>query len=228
MFRNAFRRPLAAAAATVALLSAGAASAAIDVSWADWTSSGPSVVNGVINAPGGDVDVAFGGAYGFAQTSGGTDYWVLGDYTQGLVNRPTGTDVIALVTGGAKTITFSQAVTDPFVAFTSWNGNVVTFSSPFTIISQGCGYWGCGSFSPSNGNLTFTGVGEVHGVLQFQGTFTSLSFTDTSENWHGLTVGVADVAGGVVPEPSAWALMIAGFGLAGAALRSRRRPALAA
>lgn len=228
MFGNAFRRPLAVAVATAALLSAGAASAAIDVAWADWTSSGSNVVNGVINAPGGDVGVTFDGAYAFAQTSGGTDYWVLGNYTQGLVNRPTGTDIIGLVNGGAKTITFSQAVTDPFVAFTSWNGNVVTFSSPFTIISQGCGYWGCGTFTPSNGNLTFTGAGEVHGVLQFQGTFTSLSFTDTSENWHGLTVGVADVANGAIPEPSAWALMIAGFGLAGTALRSRRRQALAA
>ncbi|MGZ3376624.1 MAG: PEPxxWA-CTERM sorting domain-containing protein, partial [Phenylobacterium sp.] len=34
--------------------------------------------------------------------------------------------------------------------------------------------------------------------------------------------------GGAVPEPASWALMIGGFGLAGAALRRRRQVALAA
>ncbi|HEX5376948.1 MAG TPA: PEPxxWA-CTERM sorting domain-containing protein [Phenylobacterium sp.] len=232
MLTNVIRQSLIAAVSGAALLAAGQASAAINVAWADWNSApaGAGQVSGVINAPGGAVGVTYNGSYLFAQTSGGTDYWVDNGYTQGLVNRPTGTDIIALATGGAKTITFSKAVTNPYLAFTSWNGNVVTFSSPFTIISQGCGYWGCGSFVPSNGNLTFTGSGEVHGVLQFQGTFNSLTFTDSNESWHGFTVGIADVAGpgGGIPEPSAWALMIMGFGLTGAALRSRRRaPALA-
>ena len=34
---------------------------------------------------------------------------------------------------------------------------------------------------------------------------------------------IASAAGGAVPEPGAWALMLAGFGLAGSALRARRR-----
>ncbi|HET6971108.1 MAG TPA: PEPxxWA-CTERM sorting domain-containing protein [Phenylobacterium sp.] len=37
----------------------------------------------------------------------------------------------------------------------------------------------------------------------------------------------ADVETGTVPEPAAWVLTIGGFGLAGAALRRRRAPALA-
>lgn len=73
----------------------------------------------------------------------------------------------------------------------------------------------------SNGNLTLFSSGEVHGVLQFRGTFTQLSFTDTNELWHGFTVGVGGVAGGV-PEPATWAMMILGFGAAGATIRRRR------
>ncbi|THD64539.1 MAG: PEP-CTERM sorting domain-containing protein [Phenylobacterium sp.] len=38
----------------------------------------------------------------------------------------------------------------------------------------------------------------------------------------GMTVASSDAQAGGVPEPSAWALMIAGFGLTGAALRRRR------
>ena len=34
---------------------------------------------------------------------------------------------------------------------------------------------------------------------------------------------IASAVGGAVPEPGAWALMLAGFGLAGSALRARRR-----
>jgi hypothetical protein len=30
----------------------------------------------------------------------------------------------------------------------------------------------------------------VHGVVRLPGTFNSISFTHTSENWHGFTVGV--------------------------------------
>ena len=36
------------------------------------------------------------------------------------------------------------------------------------------------------------------------------------------TIGTVSFAGGAVPEPATWALMIMGFGLAGAALRRRR------
>lgn len=40
--------------------------------------------------------------------------------------------------------------------------------------------------------------------------------------WHASQINVQQVAG--VPEPANWALMIGGFGLAGAALRTRRKP----
>jgi hypothetical protein len=42
------------------------------------------------------------------------------------------------------------------------------------------------------------------------------------------TLKTIEYANAAVPEPAAWALMIGGFGLAGAAIRNRRRQALAA
>ncbi|MBX3482577.1 PEPxxWA-CTERM sorting domain-containing protein [Phenylobacterium sp.] len=218
----------AAAFAAATLAAAGSANAAT-VSWADWTGDALPIntaathADGTITVGSDVVDVAYDGAIWFTQTNGGADYWADNGYTQGVVNRPTGSDIVALNAGGQKTITFSQAVVDPYIAFTSWNGNVVNFSAPFTVVSQGCGYWGCGSFSVNGTSTGFTGSGEVHGVLQFQGTFTSITFTDTSEGWHGFTVGIGGIAQPPgVPEPATWAMMILGFGAAGSVLRRRR------
>jgi len=62
-------------------------------------------------------------------------------------------------------------------------------------------------------------------VLEFQGTFNTLTFTDLSESWHGLTVGIASG----VPEPSTWAMMILGFvGLGFMAYRRKSQPTLIA
>ena len=209
-----------AAAAVATLLAAGSA-AADTVSWTNWTSQPDAThAEGSITAGMNSVDVSYEGSIFFTQlNNAGTDYWVDGGYTQGVVNRPTGTDLISLDDGGLKTISFSHAVLNPYLAFTSWNNNTVTFSAPFTVISQGCGYWGCGTFIPNMTNTGFSANTEVHGVLQFQGAFTSLSFNDTNERWHGFTVGVGSVS---VPEPATWAMMIMGFGAVGAVVRRRR------
>ena len=198
-----------------ALLGTSSMAQAVTVQWASWTAQ-PTATTATGTVAG--VGVTYNGAISFTQlNNAGTDFWVDGGYTQGAVNRPVGTDLIALDRGGLKTITFASPLTDVYIAFTSWNGNTVSFSSPFTLVSEGCGFWGCGSFNTAGGT-GFSTASEVHGVLKFAGTHTSISFTDTSENWHGFTVGTT----GAVPEPASWALMIAGFGLTGAAMRRRR------
>ena len=108
---------------------------------------------------------------------------------------------------------------------TSWNVQPgVLFSGPISILSQGSGYWGNGTFSVTGGN-TLIGTGEPHGVIQLIGTYTSFDFTDASENWHGFTVGIQEVAPETtVPEPATYALMSVGL-LSIAAVRRRRRAA---
>ena len=226
---------LAVAAALFATLSASTAANAVVVAWTDWTSATNTVASGTITNGATTYNISLstsGESLFFVQTGAGTDYFTqpapgAEPYTSGDVsNAPPAAEMVALGTGGIKTINFGQLVTNPYIAFVSWNGNVAAFDQPFEKVSEGCGYWGCGTFSQGAGN-TFVGSGEVHGVLRFLGTFSSISFTDSTETWHGLTVGI-DAAANAVPEPATWTLMIGGFGLAGTALRRRRAVAVAA
>ena len=222
------RLQIITAVATAALLAATSAGA-VTVAWTGWTGATDTVASGQIVSGTTTLDVTLatsGEALNFIQTGTGTNYFTEPNaaslpYTGGIVDdAPPAAEMVSLNAGGTKTITFSQAVTNPYIAFVSWNGNAATFSQPFEKISEGCGYWGCGTFDLGADN-TFVGNGEVHGLLRFVGTFTTLTFTDSSENWHGLTIGIGGVAD-TVPEPSSWALLIAGFGVVGATLRRRR------
>ena len=223
-----FGKTMAAAAALAGATMASGAAAQVTVNWADLTqTNNTSTASGTIAVGANQVGVTIAGSgFQFVQTNGGTNYWTEGNpapYTGGIVdNAPPTSDIVALNRGGLKTITFSEAVSDVYLALVSWNGNAGTFDQPFEVISQGCGYWGCGTFT----NVTptsFTANGELHGVIRFTGTFSSVSFTDRDEGWHGIQVGIAGLAPPVqgVPEPATWAMMIAGFGMVGAAMRRR-------
>lgn len=219
---NTSSRSAIALAAGLALLS-GTAGAAT-VSWTDWTATtatAPGVV-GTLDVDGTAVDVTFSGAYDVAQTAGGTNFWSpTSPYLSGLVdNAPPASDIIRLITGGTATITFSKAVTDPLIGLVSWNGNTVDFGVPIEILSFGAGYWGSGTPILNAGGTGFFGSGEVHGVIRLPGTYSSISFSHTSENWHGLTVGVVGIAP-AIPEPSTYALL--GAGLLAVSLVARRR-----
>jgi hypothetical protein len=217
---------LTGAIAAVAVLAAAGAADAATVTWNAWDPS--SISNGTIAGTMGAVTVTYTGEIGQFQQ----DYpsWSPStSYVGGSVgNAPVPSDgIFHLVGGGTNTdtITFSEAVIDPVIAIWSLGqgGDAASFvfSAPFTIQAGGpsAEYGGASITQP----FTNTASGmEGNGTIQFQGTFTSLSFTTPqAENWYGFAVGVEGVAG--VPEPASWALMILGFGGAGAVLRRRRR-----
>jgi len=184
------------------------------VYWTDWTSAGSSVVNGTMTIGSETVGVTFSGDYYFAQTGTGTNFWSPDTpYISATVdNAPPASDIIGLGSGGTITITFSEAVTNPLIALASWNGNTVDFGEDkITFLSYGPGYWGNGTPVMNSDNTGFYGSGELHGVLQVTGTFTSITFSHTGEYWHGLTVGAVDFA--PVPIPAAFWLL--GSGLLG-------------
>ena len=179
---------------------------AANILWTDWTAftSGTSSATGQINAGSGTVGVEITSTsnLNFVQTGTGTDYWTGSAYTGGVAdNAPTAAEMISLNTGGTVTITFSETVIDPLIGLVSWNGNVADFGTPITIDSFGTGFWGTGTPVLNGAGTGFNGVGEVHGTILLRGAFDSISFTHTSENWHGFTVGVAGVS--AVPVPAA-------------------------
>lgn len=82
--------------------------------------------------------------------------------------------------------------------------------------------FGGGNASFSQG-ITFNTAGVFNGLVtyDFPSSFPDYIAPDGqqfSERTLGFTVNVS----GAVPEPASWALMIAGFGLTGAAMRRRR------
>lgn len=221
---NAILGRLGPLVASLVIFVAGPVSAA-PVSWTDWVVDGfPFAATGQLTVGAEVVQVNFTDSAGvsFIQTNSGTDYWLPdAPYLSGLVdNAPIGPDIIALSSGGLVTVAFSKPIIDPLIALASWNGNVVEFGEPIDVISFGAGYWGSGTIAVNGQGTGFTGVGEVHGVIRLPGVHSSFSFTHTTEDWHGITVGVV----GVVPEPATAGLAAVVIGVVATRRRSRSNP----
>lgn len=221
------RKFLPAAAIFGALF--GLPSHATEVIWADWTSAtGTTVAGTLATSTPISIDFSSPSGFGFVQTGSGGNYWTEPNpasrpYTGGSVeNVPPAAELIALNAAGQKTMTFGAPISGLYLAIISWNGNAAQFDQPFEVISSGQGYWGSGTITLGVDN-TFVGTGEPHGILYFPGTFSSLTFTDTSnEYWHGLTIGVAGLAP-LVPEPGTASLWALGLSVAGVLAARRRR-----
>lgn len=146
----------------------------------------------------GVTDQSFGSIYGFNTTLGGSKWF-------GFPNS------------GPAVATFSfTAPTNSFGFYST--GVQTTFTSVFKVTQLD------GSATIFNLPITVNGGSSYFGVVDTTG-FTSVEIylSSTGDAW-----GIDDVSyNNAVPEPASWALMIAGFGLVGAAMR-RRSAALAA
>jgi hypothetical protein len=195
---------LVAFVATIVALPASAAT----YHYVDWTSANVAggTASGTITLPDlSTVTVTFkavnpdntpGNLFG-AQTSGGTNYWIPSTpYISSQVsNAPPDSDILQLAGGQNQTyvVTLSQPIKDPIMAIVSLGSSAIpidyVFNSPFTIVSQGTGFWGPGTLSQLPGNVLHGAEG--HGTIQFIGTFSTFSWTvPTPEVWHGFTFGI--------------------------------------
>lgn len=190
-------------------------------SWIDWT----NVNSGTLTIGSDVVGVSLTGSTPLSLDNG--SYYYDNASTGG--TAPSGTygglapsDMLQVANTSFFTLTFSQAVVNPYIALVSvgQGGVPVTYSfdSNVSVLSSGGNYWGYTGYSVA-GNA-FTGY-EFNGVLQLQGSFTTLNIAvGQPEYWHGFNVGSASVS--AVPEPESYAMMLAGLGLMGAIARRRR------
>ncbi len=158
-----------------------------------------------------------------AQTSGGTNYWVPSAPYVGTTvsNAPPDTDILQLAGGLNQRyrVTLSEAVRDPIMPIVSLGspGTAITynFTLPFTILSQGTGYWGGTSTSLTALSANILQGAEGHGTVQFSGSISQIEWTvPTSEAWHGFTFGIRTteridpIAGRPIPTNTPWAIAL--------------------
>lgn len=226
------RKPSLFLQISLGLIFAGTSHAGV-VDWADWTQSDLESAVGTVAG----VNVDYVGSLAFAQLANGvmvgsgasstTDYWVEyspAPYTGNSVvdNRPPGFELLALNLPAFNSIIFSMPVLNPVMAIVSQGQPSFTvsydFDQPFTVLSEGRGYWGDGTYTLGAGDVL--NGNELHAVIQFQGLVSEINWDSTQEFWHGFTVGVPRVD--QVPEPAISTLLAMGLAAVLAARKRRK------
>lgn len=231
------------AVAVMALFSVDAASGAL-YHYVDWTAANPAggTASGVITLPDAstvNVNFSTNGSYFFAQTTAaGSNYWnPSAPYISAQVsNAPPPFEILALIGGTNQTytVTLSAPIKDPIMAIVSLGQSglptTYDFDSPFTIVSQGAGFFGGGPAALTQLPGDILRGAEGHGTIQFIGTFSTFSWTvPTAEQWHGFTFGIRTTEAlepsdpSAVPEPTSLIIFgLGAVGMCGAAFRRRK------
>jgi len=97
--------------------------------------------------------------------------------------------------------------------------DVRTYTGSVAPITLGAGTWyfSLGANTTTNGDFAYWDINNGPSNAYANGNSLAGSYGPTSSTAFTLT------SGGAVPEPASWALMVGGFGLAGVAMRARRR-----
>lgn len=126
------------------------------------------------------------------------------------------TQSVATTAGQAYTLSFGYTGENTAGVTTVLNVLIGSQLSSFTIVGNGLGLFK-NPFTLASINYTATGAS------------TAIAFTIASSSQIGFNDPLIDgvvfeaATAGAVPEPGTWSLMIAGFGIAGMALRRRQR-----
>ncbi len=225
----------------IALCSAATSPASADtISWTTWTSGVISATAGSASGTIADLGLSVDYTGEMRGFDGGLNWLPVSSFTGGTVDNapPSGASVtndgIMLIGGGTSpvvdTVTFSAPVVNPILAIWSLGAPSVAarflfpVSEPFLIQAGGPNSEFGGSSIFAGGTCPANTVcgNEGNGVLQFDGAFSQLSWTNPfAEGYYAFTVGAAGLGMNPVPEPTS--LLLIGTGLAGALARNWRK-----
>lgn len=200
------------------------ATSARAVIWTDWTSV-TAGSNGGGSATGsvGGVGVSYSGELDSAVINGSSSIWAPdSSFIGGTVTASpsvVGDDLrLNGSSTGTNTLTFASAVENP--VFAIWSLGRPSFAASFifdlipTLQAGGPNSaFGGGPLAVSGNTVSGN---EGNGVVQFTGTFSSISWTNTPESFYAFTVGVNGPLGPgrpttSVPEPASLSLLALAF-----------------
>jgi hypothetical protein len=215
-----------------AALSAACLPVAAQTVWTDWTSATAGEPGSAAGTLSGIAVTYTGEVLGNTVTNGGfAGSWAPSTSFVGGTSTTSPASVGDIITMNGSTLTntltFASPIVNPVIAIWSLGAPGATASFTFNAtptFEVGGPNVGFGGQAITVSGNTVSGA-EGNGVVQFNGTFSSLSFTTTNENFYGFTVGRNGPVA-AVPEPETWALMAFGLAALGSIGRKRRASAV--